>query len=171
MNREKDTYADADAEIKRFYSILKYLSNSIDENNQVIYLIGSIYKNIFDATRQYNVDIVEIKSLRTGLLWIIPIPVSKSFIIKLKDKQDLVKLVKSLEDHDPIEVCIFNKKIEDKFLDNFDIGNREFTRNIIKEDPSYLIYGIYFDSIGSSTGAVEFISYGEKTPYKMKRYF
>jgi len=168
MNKQKEIYQDAGVE--RFYRVLEYLSKNIDEDTQVIYLIGSVYKNIVDIIRQYNVDIVEIKSLRNGLLWIIPIPVSKRFIIKLKDKHDLVKLVKSLEDHDPIEVFIFNKKIEDKFLDNFDIDNREFTRNIIKEDPSYLIYGMDFDNIESSTEAVEYISYGEKIPYKMKWY-
>jgi len=169
MNKKNSIYRDA--EIGRFYRILGYLSKNIDENKKVIYLVGSTYKNIAEATKMFDAKIIEIKSLRTGWLRIVPIPVSKRFIIKLKNKSDLVKIVQSIEDHDPIEVFVFNKNIEDKFLKNFNIDNHEYTRNIITEDSQYLIYGMDFDNVESTTEALEFISYGSDIPYEMKWFF
>jgi len=169
MNKKNWIYQDAD--IGRFYRILKYLSKNIDESKKVTYLVGSTYKNIVEATKMFDVKIIEIKSLRTGWLRIVPIPVSKRFLIKLQDKQDLVEIVRSLEEHDPIEIFIFNKKIEDKFLEYFNINNREYTRNIITEDSQYLIYGMDFDNMESTTEALEFISYGNDIPHKMKWFF
>jgi uncharacterized protein YvpB len=169
MNKQNGIYQDA--EIGRFYLILDYLSKNIDENKQVIYLVGSTYKDIVEATKIFDAKIIEIKSLRTGWLKIVPIPVSKRFLIKLQDKQDLVEVVRSLEDHDPIEVFVFNKNIEAKFLKNFNIDNRESMRNIITEDSQYLIYGMDFDNMESTTEALEFISYGSDIPKEMKWFF
>lgn len=169
INKEKEIYQDADRE--RFYRILDYLSKNIDENNKAVYLVGSTYTNLIDVVEKFDVEIIKIKSLKTGWLRIVPIPISKNFIIKLKNKQNLVGVVKSLEEHDPIEIFIFNKNIEDKFLKNFDINNREYTRNIIKEDPQYLIYGMDFDNMESTTGALEFITYGKDIPNDMKWFF
>jgi len=169
MNKETGVYKDANME--RFYRILEYLSKNIDENNKVIYLVGSTFTDIAEATKKFDVEIIKIKSLREGWLRIIPIPVSKNFIIKLKDKRNLVEVVQSLEEHDPIEIFIFNKNIEDKFLKNFNIDNRIYTRNIIKEDSQYLIYGMDFDNTESTTGALEFIAYGKDIPTEMKWFF
>ena len=166
MNKEKGIYQDADTE--RFYRILGYLSKTIDENNKVIYLVGSTFTDIVEATEKFDVEIIKIKSLRTGWLRIVPIPVSKNFVIKLMNKQELVEVVQSLEEHDPIEIFIFDKNIEDKFLTNFNIDNRVYTRNIIKEDSQYFIYGMDFDNMESTTGAMEFISYGKNIPRDMK---
>ena len=169
MNKKNGIYQDAD--IGRFYRILKYLSKNIDASKKVTYLVGSTYKDIVEATKMFDVKIIEIKSLRTGWLRIVPIPVSKRFLIKLHDTQDLVEIVKSLEEHDPIEIFVFNKNIEDKFLEDFNINNREYTRNIITEDSQYLIYGMDFDNMESTTEALEFISYGNDIPHKMKWFF
>ena len=169
MNKEKEIYQDATRE--RFYRILDYLSKNIDENKKVVYLVGSTFTNIINAVEKFDVEIIKIKSLRTGWLRIVPIPMSKRFVIKLNNKQNLVEIVQSLEEYDPIEIFIFNKNLEDKFLKSFDIDNRIYTRNIIKEDPQYLIYGMDFDNMESTTGALEFITYGKDISNDMKWYF
>lgn len=160
-----------DADRTRFYRILEYLEKSVDESKKVVYLIGATYKDIGILSKKLNIEIVKTTSSRRGWLLLVPIPISKNFIIKLKKKEDLIDTIKALEDHDPIEVFIFDKNLEENFLRNFDIGNREYTRDIITKDPEYLIYGMDFDNAESTTEAIEFISYGNDIPHKMKWFF
>jgi len=169
MNKKNGIYQDAD--MGRFYRILEYLAKTVNEKMNVIYIVGSTYKDISEETKRFDMKIIDIQSLRRGWLKIIPIPVAKRFLIKLTNKKDLVEIVKSLEEHDPIEIFVFDRKIEDKFLKNFDINNREYSRSIIMEDSGYLIYGMDFDNMESTTGALEFISYGDKISSDMKWFF
>jgi len=172
MNKIQGRYQDATRE--RFYRILKYLTKNIDENNQIVYLIGSTLKSIKDIknlNKKFNIKLVKTKSLRTGWLRIIPIPVANHFLIKLNNKDELIEIINYLEDYEPIEVFVFNKNLEENFLKKFNISDREYTRNLLSEDSKYLIYGMDFDNSESTTGALEFIAYGDKIENNMRWYF
>ena len=159
---------------ERFYRILKYLIKTIDENKQVVYLMGSTFKGIKEVNnlnKKFDIKIVKTKSLRTGWLRVLPIPVAITFLIKLNNKEELPEVVRCLESHSPIEVFVFDKSLEESFLRKFNLFDRVYTRNLLSEDPEYLIYGMDFDNNESTTGSLEFIAYGDKLDNNMRWYF
>ena len=158
----------SDIELSRALRVLCHLeSNLVYFNDVILYAIGNTYKNeetIRNIGINMDVNIIKNESFRIGLRRFLPISMPRIFLMKINNSKDILKVFNELNDHLLIEFGVFHKDMEKNFLNHINSTDILSLFDLIKKDSRYLIYGIDCDNEESSTGIMEFISYGKNTP-------
>ena len=135
--------------------------NDLDKSCYVIGF-GGIAKDKYQKLAEIpGANLVFLSShLPKPLLFLSWLVASYEGVIKISNHCTLASIFSTLSEQSMAGIYIFDKSIEDAFLENAcDIKSSSLSYGI-KADPAYFIYVADCDSYESSTGIYEIVSYG-----------
>ena len=160
----------AEVEWSRVFSILNHLKTSthLQKETVVFYAVGDSFrtkKHIDSLPLKLPIELKRHDTSRKGFFWLVPLPMSRNFVIKILNPDCIIELFQELFDLLIVDFFIFNQRLEPDFLSEKMSLSQVFGKESVRQDEQHLIYGVNTEE--SETGAIEFVSYGSNTPEEL----
>jgi hypothetical protein len=169
-SRHKNTAREYSREIQeeRFHYVLEQASRAISEG-KVCYIFGMGKHPKSTYTSLKNTEGVTVEWYGSLLpMYLSPLRLvmaSYEGIVKILDPGKLKDIFQRLSVMSMVGLYIFDANLESRFIEA--VKTKKYSRyadEVVKQDSAYFIYQIDADSLESSTGMYEIVSYGTDCP-------
>lgn len=140
------------------------------EKNYVCYVLGmgarpkSIYKNI---EKIYGIQLIRYRSVMPDVYaFFFPFVASFEGVLKVEKFEVLPRVFDLISDSSMAAICCFSKKYEGSMVRSFlNAPKGKLYKNLLKNDPSYVMLLVDSDCYESTTGMMKVVSYGVDASY------
>jgi len=154
----------SEVEEARYHNVLDRMSHTLPRD-KVCYIFGmgkhpqSTYRKLASLS---GTEVVWHGSLLPSYMMILrPFIASYEGVVRIFDTTKLEEVFISLSKMSMVGLYIFDSSLEDLFVET--IKNKKYSvyaDEVVKQDKGYFIYQVDTDSVESSTGIFEIVSYG-----------